>query len=365
MFERMPETEQEKQKRPLEPRAQKARADRRQHHQCLDVEEALPQRDQSASHGKEAARNQRQNEQSRWDYFRRAEKTAAQQARCKQPAPSDYQRHFQLRRVPAFARVMRTDVAVFRLFEFKAGFFDPGLDIAQGCDLTVVFDNESFGGVSDIRRQHARHFPDGFFNRVTVLRRFQPKHVPFLLAIALRDFRANRFHERRHLRQRHLIMVVMYADFSAAAVAPQVDVGDACASFQEQFEFLEPAKFISFVGDNDSKLKLASLPTCLRLSRPDQTFAMFMMMMMAVIAMVVVVVMVIMMAPMAVVVIAMAMIVAMIAIFAVRVSFVVMSFAVAMFVAAFGAMLMLRFVIVIAFRPVNVLLLVRRSGRNH
>src|SRR5262245_36260753 len=358
MFERMPETEQEKQKRPLEPRAQKARADRRQHHQCLDVEEALPQRDQSASHGKEAARNQRQNEQSRWDYFRRAEKTAAQPARGKQPARRDHHRHLHLRRVPAFARMMRTDVAVFRLFEFKADLFNPGLDIAHGCDLAVVFDNESFGGVCDIRRQHARHLPDGFFNRVTVLRRFQPEHVPFLLAIALRDFRANRFHERRHLRQSHLIMVIMYADFSAASVAPQVDVGDACASFQEQFEFLEPAKFISFVGDNDSKLKLCGMPTCLRLSRPDRTFAMFMMMMMmAVIAMVVVVVMVIMivtvitmvvvvvMAPvmviMVVVVIAMAPLVAMIAVFAVRVSFVVMTFAVAMFVAAFGTMLML------------------------
>jgi hypothetical protein len=143
----------------------------------------------------------------------------------------------------------------------------------------------------------------------------------------------------------------MYADFSAAAVAPQVNVGDACASFQEQFEFLEPAKFISFVGDNDSKLKLGGMPTCLRLSRPDQTFAMFMMMMMAVIAMAPVVVMVIMvvavitmmvvMVIMAVVVIAMVMVVAMIAVFAVRVSFVVMSIAVAMFVAAFGTMLML------------------------
>jgi hypothetical protein len=135
----------------------------------------------------------------------------------------------------------------------------------------------------------------------------------------------------------------MYADFSVAAVAPQVDVGDACASFQEQFEFLEPAKFISFVGDNDSKLKLGSIPTCLRLPRPDQTFAMFMMMMMAVIAMAPVVVMVIMvvavitMAP----VVVMAPLVAMIAVFAVRVSFVIMSFAVAMFVAAFGTMLML------------------------
>jgi hypothetical protein len=150
-------------------------------------------------------------------------------------------------------------------------------------------------------------------------------------------------------------MVIMYADFSAAAVAPQVDVGDACASFQEQFEFLEPAKFISFVGDNDSKLKLGSMSTCLRLSRPDQTFAMLMMMMMmmAVIAMVVVVVMapmvvavitmapVVVMAPMVVAVITMAPLVAMIAVFAVRVSFVVMSFAVAMFVAAFGTMLML------------------------
>jgi hypothetical protein len=134
----------------------------------------------------------------------------------------------------------------------------------------------------------------------------------------------------------------MYADFSVAAVAPQVDVGDACASFQEQFEFLEPAKFISFVGDNDSKLKLGSIPTCLRLPRPDQTFAMFMMMM-AVITMAPVVVMVIMvvavitMAP----VVVMAPLVAMIAVFAVRVSFVIMSFAVAMFVAAFGTMLML------------------------
>lgn len=148
-------------------------------------------------------------------------------------------------------------------------------------------------------------------------------------------------------------MVIMYADFSAAAVAPQVNVGDACASFQEQFEFLEPAKFISFVGDNDSKLKLCGISTCLRLSRPDQAFAMFMMMMMAVIAMVIVVVMVIMvmavitmvvvavMVIMVVVVIAMAPLVAMIAVFAVRVSFVVMSFAVAMFVAAFGTMLML------------------------
>src|SRR5262245_44217581 len=248
--------------------------------------------------------------------------------------------------------MMRTDVAVFRLFEFKADFFDPGLDIARGGDLTVVFDNESFGGVSDIRRQHARHFPDGVFNRVTVLRRFQPEHVPFLLAISLRDLRANRFHERRHLRQRHLIMVIMYADFSAAAVAPQVDVGDACASFQEQFEFLEPAKFISFAGDNDSKLKLASLPTCLRLSRPDQTFAMFMMvvmmMIMAVIAM----------APVVVIVIAM-MVVVVIAVFAVRVTFVVMPFSMGMIVTAFGAMLMPRFVIVIAFGPMNVLFCVK------
>jgi hypothetical protein len=187
----------------------------------------------------------------------------------------------------------------------------------------------------------------------------------------LRDFRANRFHERRHLRQRHLIMVIMYADFSAAAVTPQMDVGDACASFQEQFEFLEPAKFISFAGDNDSKLKLASLPTCLRLSHPDQTFAMFMMMMiMAVIAMVVmgVIVVVVAMAIMGVAVIVIAMVimgVAMITAFAVRVTFVVMSFAVAMFVTAFGTMLMLRFVIVIAFRPVNVLFYVRRSGRSH
>jgi hypothetical protein len=166
----------------------------------------------------------------------------------------------------------------------------------------------------------------------------------------LRDFRANRFHERRHLRQRHLIMVIMYADFSAAAVAPQVDVGDACASFQEQFEFLEPAKFISLVGDNDSKLKLCGMPTCLRLSRPDQTFAMLMMMMMMAVitmapVMVIMVVVVITMAPvmviMVVAVIAMLMVVAMIAVFTVRVSIVVMSFAVAMFVAAFGTMLML------------------------
>ncbi|HKQ92636.1 MAG TPA: hypothetical protein VJZ77_18395 [Blastocatellia bacterium] len=155
-------------------------------------------------------------------------------------------------------------------------------------------------------------------------------------------------------------MVIMYADFSAAAVAPQVDVGDACASFQEQFKFLEPAKFISFVGEDNSKLKLCGMPTCLRLSRPNQTFAMFMMVMMAVIAMVVVVVVVIamapVMAPMVVAVIAMVVmvvimvvaviamvvvVVAMIAVFAVRVSLVVMSFAVAMFVAAFGTMLML------------------------
>jgi hypothetical protein len=152
----------------------------------------------------------------------------------------------------------------------------------------------------------------------------------------------------------------MYADFSAAAVAPQVDVGDACAGFQEQFEFLEPAKFIRFAGDDYSKLKLASLPTCLRLPRPDQTFAMFMvvvmmMMMMAVIAMAPVVVIVIAMAPV---------VVAMIAVFAVRLtfvvmSFVVMSFAVAMIVTAFGAMLMSRFVIVVAFRPMNMLFCVK------
>jgi hypothetical protein len=142
----------------------------------------------------------------------------------------------------------------------------------------------------------------------------------------------------------------MYADFSAAAVAPQVDVGDACASFQEQFEFLEPAKFIRFAGDDYSKLKLASLPTCLRMPRPEQTFAMFMMvvvmmMIMAVIAM----------APMVVIVIA---------VFAVRLtflvmSFVVMSFAVAMIVTAFGAMLMSRFVIAVAFRPMNMLFCVK------
>jgi hypothetical protein len=146
-------------------------------------------------------------------------------------------------------------------------------------------------------------------------------------------------------------MVIMYADFSAAAVAPQVDVGDACASFQEQFEFLEPAKFIGLVWNNDSKLKLRGMPTCLRLSRPDKTFAMFMMMMMAVIAMMVVIVMVIMvvvvitmtpvMAPMVMAVITMAPLVVMIAVFAVRVGFVVMSFAVTMFVVAFGTMLML------------------------
>jgi hypothetical protein len=148
----------------------------------------------------------------------------------------------------------------------------------------------------------------------------------------------------------------MYADFSAAAVAPQVDVGDACASFQEQFEFLEPAKFIRFAGDNDSKLKLASLPACLRSPRPYQTFAMFMMvvmMIMAVIAMVVGVVIVIAMAPMVV-----------IAVFAVRVTFMVMSFVVmpfsmGMIVTAFGAMLMPRFVIVIAFGPMNVLFCVK------
>ena len=62
MFERMPEAEQEKQKRSLEPCAQKTRADRRQHHQCLDIEEPLPQRDQSSANRIEPARNQRQNE---------------------------------------------------------------------------------------------------------------------------------------------------------------------------------------------------------------------------------------------------------------------------------------------------------------
>jgi hypothetical protein len=58
----MPEAEQEKQKGSLEPRAQKTRADRRQHHQRLDIEEPLPQRDQSAAHRIKSARNQRQNE---------------------------------------------------------------------------------------------------------------------------------------------------------------------------------------------------------------------------------------------------------------------------------------------------------------
>ena len=164
-------------------------------------------------------------------------------------------------------------------------------------------------------------------------------------------------------------MVIMYADFSAAAVAPQMYVGDACASFQELLELLEPAKFIRLAGDDDSKLKLASLPTCLRLPRPYRTFAVFMMVMiMAVIAVV-----------MVMAVITMVMIMAMMAPFDARMTFVVMRFAmrVVMIVTATGAVYMPGFVIVImpatgamymlgfvimimiARKPVNVFFLVR------
>jgi hypothetical protein len=147
-------------------------------------------------------------------------------------------------------------------------------------------------------------------------------------------------------------MVIMYADFSAA-VAPQMYVGDACASFQKQLEFLEPAKFIRLAGDDDSKLKLASLPTCLRLPCPDRTFAVFMMVMiMAVIAVV-----------MIIVVITMMMIMAVMAPFDVRMTFVVMRFAmrVVMIMTASSAVYMPGFVIVIvtASGAVNVLFFVR------
>jgi hypothetical protein len=174
-----------------------------------------------------------------------------------------------------------------------------------------------------------------------------------LLAIALRDIRAYRFHERRNLRQRYLTMVVMNADFCAAAVAPQMDVGNARAGFQQQFQFLEPAKFISLAGNDDSKLKLAGLSACLGLPRPDNTLTVFVMMMIMVVMIMAVIAMV-------VVVMVMMMIVAMIAVFSVRVAVVVMSFAmrVAVIVTAFGAMLMLGLMIVIAFRPVNVLFFV-------
>jgi hypothetical protein len=130
----------------------------------------------------------------------------------------------------------------------------------------------------------------------------------------------------------------MYADFGAAAVAPQVYVGDACASFEEQFEFFEPAEFIRFAGDDDSELQLASLPAGLRLLRADITFAVFVMVMMIV-----------------------AVIVIVIAFFAVRMTFVGMRFGMrmAVIVIAFGAMLMFRFVIVIAFRPVDVIFFVK------
>jgi hypothetical protein len=253
--------------------------------------------------------------------------------------------------MPAMARVVRAGMPMFRLFEFEADLFDFSLNVTQNGDPVVVFDEEPFGGVRDIRRQHARRLPDGFFNRVTVLRRFQPDHVPYLLAIALRDLSADRVHERRHLRQRHPIMVIVYADFGAAAVAPQVYIGDACASFEEQFEFFEPAEFIRFAGDDDSELQLASLPAGLRLPRADITFAVFVMVVMVIVVMTV----------MIVIVIAMMMIVAVIAFFAVRMTFVGMRFGmrVAVIVIAFGAMLMFRFVIVIAFRPVDVMFFVK------
>jgi hypothetical protein len=164
----------------------------------------------------------------------------------------------------------------------------------------------------------------------------------------------------------------MYADFSAAAVAPQVDVRDARAGFQEQFELLESAKLISLAGDDDSKLKLASLPTRLRLSRPDLTFAVFMMMvvvMVMIMAVIVIVIVIAMVMIMAVIVVAMVMVMAVIviAVFAVRVTFVVMAFAVVMSVIATGAMNMLGIVIMIAIavRSVNVMFFVRRSGRSH
>jgi hypothetical protein len=104
----------------------------------------------------------------------------------------------------------------------------------------------------------------------------------------------------------------MYADFGAAAVAPQVHVGDPCPGFQQHLQFFEPAEFIRLAGNDDSKLQLASLPTGLGMPRADITFAMFVMMMVVVVVMIVMTV---------VVVIAMMMIVAVTAFFAMGMAF--------------------------------------------
>jgi hypothetical protein len=125
----------------------------------------------------------------------------------------------------------------------------------------------------------------------------------------------------------------MYADFGAAAVAPQVYVGDACAGFEEQFQLFEPAEFIRLAGDDDSELQLASLPSRLRLPRVHITFAVFVMV---------------------VVMVVMVVIVAVIAFFTVRMIFVGMR-GMRVVVTAVVAVFMLCFVIVTAFRPVNVM----------
>jgi hypothetical protein len=137
----------------------------------------------------------------------------------------------------------------------------------------------------------------------------------------------------------------MYADFGGAAVAPQVDVGDAGASFEEQLKFLESAEFIGLARDDDSQLELASLPASLRPFRPDRAFAMFMMMMVVAV----------------ITFFAMRVMMAVIAFFAMRMAFVAMPFAMRMvvIVTAFRAALMPSLVIVIARGPVNALFFVR------
>ena len=63
VLERVTEAEEKQQERALEPGAEKGRADGSKHHQRLDVNDALSQRDQCTADRKETARDHRQGEQ--------------------------------------------------------------------------------------------------------------------------------------------------------------------------------------------------------------------------------------------------------------------------------------------------------------
>lgn len=259
----------------------------------------------------------------------------------------------------------RANVATFRFFQFVADAFDLRFDLTGVDRFAVVFDDQSFGGIRNVRIQNARYTLQHIFDDVSALRRIHPAHEPGFVQIPFGDVSADGAHQFNDLRRLNLFVIVMHADFRMFTVAPHMRVRDAGLRLYQLFQFLKPSDLIRFAGDDGVQIELAGVAAGFRQLCADvgsASFARFiivrvfvMMIVAATVPIVMVMTMVVLMMSVAATVVAVFVLIV-IASRAVRVVFVVIVMLMVIVVARVSMlMIIVMFVVVITIRPVLML----------